>query len=59
MILSNIETVEKLVDEVCRMQQGCELLESVWLECGSYGEKKIPDKLWSKMQTFFDFDDSE
>ena len=59
MITPDIETIEKLMEEIGKLQQGCALLEDIWFECGAYGEHRIPFELMSRMQTFFDFDDSE
>jgi hypothetical protein len=52
-------TIDKLVDEINRLQKGYELLEQVYLEAGGYGEDPMTDELRYKINNFFGFDDSE
>ncbi len=53
-------TIDKLIDEINRLQKGYELLEQVYLEVGGYGDDgPMTDELRYKLNNFFGFDDSE
>jgi hypothetical protein len=59
MFTIQLETIDKFIDEINRLQKGYELLEQVYLEAGGYGEDPMTDELRNKINNFFGFDDSE
>ena len=59
MIIMQMDTIDKLLDDIHRLQEGYKLLEEVYLEHGAYGEDPISDELRYKINDFFGFDDSE
>ena len=59
MFTIQLETIDKFIDEINRLQKGYELLEQVYLEAGGYGEDPMTDELRYKINNFFGFDDSE
>ncbi len=59
-------TVDKIVEELQRLQLAHELLDKVFLAIGPYPDleiqkklNQIDGKLWSKVKDYFNFDDSE
>jgi hypothetical protein len=54
-----LETIDKFLSDIQRLQQGYMLLEQVYLEHCPYGEEPISNGLRYKINTFFGFDDSE
>lgn len=59
MFTMQMDTIDKFLDDIHRLQEGYKLLEEVYLEHGPYGVDPIPDKLRYKINDFFGFDDSE
>ena len=59
------ENMDKLMEELTRLQEAYELLGEVYSEIGPYGfdyngEKTyVSDELRRKLNRFFDFDDNE
>jgi hypothetical protein len=53
--------IQALLNEIGDLQQARDLLEEVWHALGPYFEpgKKLPPELESKLQRYFEFDDSE
>jgi hypothetical protein len=59
MFTMQMDTIDKLLGDIGRLQEGYKLLEEVYLEHGPYGQDPIPDDLRYKINNFFGFDDSE
>lgn len=58
-INSNKNVWEALKSHVDRGDQAIDLLHAIFLEMDPYQHGKITDQTWTKVQLFFDFDDSE
>jgi hypothetical protein len=54
-----LDTIDKAIDELNRLQVGYKLLQQVYLEAGGYGEEPMTDELRFKINNYFGFDDSE
>ena len=57
--MKNNKIIDELVGEISRLERAHDLLESIYLEYGPYGDGEIPERLWFKVRNFFGFDDSE
>lgn len=56
-----MNTIEKFLEEIERLQEAHEILEKIWLELDAYNpnSKKISPETWNKVRDYFKFDDSE
>jgi len=52
------ETPESMVEEYPKLKRAYDLLKKIWIDADSYPHE-IPEKLWRKMNDFFELDDSE
>lgn len=51
-------TLNKLLEDIGELEEGCKLLEDIWLFIGAYSDK-LNDELMHRLNTYFGFDDSE
>lgn len=58
-MLTNLEPLEKFLENINQLKLAHELLEQVWLEHCPYGQDPISDKLRYRINDYFEFDDSE
>jgi len=56
---TEMEPLEKWLENIDKLKLAYELLEQVWLEHCPYGQEAISDKLRYRINNYFGFDDSE
>ncbi|MFA5025032.1 MAG: hypothetical protein WC503_00795 [Candidatus Shapirobacteria bacterium] len=58
-IFNPFPSLDKNIEEIKKLREAYDLLVSIHLEIGSYGQGKLSQELLFKMNDFFEFDDSE
>lgn len=51
--------LDTLLAEIAHLKEAEALLEQIWMELGPYFDGEIDNKTRSRLQAFFNFDDSE
>lgn len=51
--------IDEFLAEISKLQDAAKLLEDIYSQVGPYNNGTIDDKTISKMQKYFNFDDSE
>jgi len=52
-------TIDALLQEIQDLREARDLLDTIWVDLGPYRTGTIPDAVWSNVQRYFEFDDSE